>query len=85
MKRSRLFQGLSFDLPRLRSSCHPFDTPEHTGDNNQPRTDPSRRLRRRGEILQCSSKPSRRFEASSIEFEREGPTRAPGRAIRIHG
>jgi len=85
MKRSRLFQGLSFDLSRLRSSCHPFDTPEHTGDNNHSRTDSSRGLRCRGEILRCSSKPSRRFEASFIEFEREGTTRAPGRAIRIHG
>jgi hypothetical protein len=85
MKLSRLFQGLSFDLSRVRSSCHPLDTPEHTGDNNQPRAYSSRGLRCRGEILQCSSKPSRRFEASSIEFDGEGTTRDPGRAIRIHG
>src|SRR6266566_1016158 len=78
-------QGLSLDLSRVRPSRHPLDTPNHPRDNDQSRTDSSRRLRCRGEILQRSSKLDIRFEASSLEFERAGSTSTAGWAVRIHG
>jgi len=76
--------GPAFDLSCVRSSCHPLDASHNTGDNDEPWTDSSRGLRCRGKILQRSSKPNIRFEASSLKFERPGPTQAAGRAVRIH-